>query len=259
MHHAGADRAHPDAAAGQLAGEALGQHEHRCLGGRVGRQGRGGEEPGHRRGDHDVAALAAVHHGRQERAQRVDHAPQVDVEHPTPVLLGGVQERAAHPDAGVGHDHIRDAVLGGHLIRQDSGGRRVGDVEPVGQAGRAVRGDLGGGAFGGRGVDVHAQQVRALLGEGQRAGPADAAAGAGDQDQLSVHRAAWLADPGPGQLAAGRTALDVVDELGDGPGHRAGLGTDRPVPGDQFPPPEAGRAPGVGGVQQRRGAVLILS
>ena len=60
-----------------------------------------GHEPGERRGEQDVAALALLDDPRQERLDAVDRAPQVDVDRPAPVVVGHLEDRAADGDAGV--------------------------------------------------------------------------------------------------------------------------------------------------------------
>ncbi len=54
------------------------------------------------------------HHRRQEKVAAVDHALEVDPDHPVPVLQRGVQETAAETDPGVVHQNVDGLDLGMH-------------------------------------------------------------------------------------------------------------------------------------------------
>ena len=70
----------------QLGAQRLRQRHHADLRHRVRREVRdAAHEAGDRRGVHDVARCSLLQHDRQERVHAVDHAPEVDAEHPLPV------------------------------------------------------------------------------------------------------------------------------------------------------------------------------
>ena len=66
--------------------------------------------PGHRRGVDDVP-VAVLDEVRQERAVAVDDAPQVDLEHPAPLVLDDplAARRPDAGDAGVVAQHVHAA------------------------------------------------------------------------------------------------------------------------------------------------------
>jgi hypothetical protein len=72
------------------------------------------EQAGHAGGVGDVAAVARVfgggfEHHRREQAHAVDHAPQVDAQHPFPVGNGVLPHQAARAHAGVVEHEVRCA------------------------------------------------------------------------------------------------------------------------------------------------------
>ena len=89
-----------------------------------------GEEARHRRGVDDVAAEPALLHPRHEGLDAVDHALEVDAEHPVPILVGGIVDRPEQVHAGIIEEkrdraHPRLGLVGG---RGEAFAR--GDVEP---------------------------------------------------------------------------------------------------------------------------------
>ena len=60
-----------------------------------------GTTPANGGGRGDVASLALRDDALRERLDAVDHAPQVDVDDPAPVIVGHVHDRATHGDARV--------------------------------------------------------------------------------------------------------------------------------------------------------------
>ena len=62
---------------------------------------------GHRRRVHDVGTLAVFDHRRQEHLAPVDHAPQVDADHPSPQIdVVGLGDRTTAADPGVVAQHV---------------------------------------------------------------------------------------------------------------------------------------------------------
>ena len=120
LHHLGVDRAraehaHPDRQLvdGQLLGQRLGDRHDRRLGRRVGPdEGHPAEQPGDGRGVHDVGRRALLAEDRQEAVDAVDHAPEVDVDHPVPVVerLVGDQVEGGHPGVVAQHVHPAEPV-----------------------------------------------------------------------------------------------------------------------------------------------------
>ena len=73
---------------------------------RVGTEAEPAIHPGHRRGVDDVAAFAVGADVRQEGADAVQHAHQIDVEHPAPVVERDVVDAAGGRNAGIVADHM---------------------------------------------------------------------------------------------------------------------------------------------------------
>ena len=81
--------------------EHLGQRHDAVLGDAVRAEADVRNEPGERRGEQHVPALALLDHPRQERLDAVDRTPQVDVDDPSPVVVRHVDDRPANGHAGV--------------------------------------------------------------------------------------------------------------------------------------------------------------
>ena len=60
-----------------------------------------GYQAGEGRGEGDVATRALIEQSRQERFDGMDRAPQVDVDHPAPVVVGHLGHRTRDHNAGV--------------------------------------------------------------------------------------------------------------------------------------------------------------
>ncbi len=130
-----------------------------------------------------MPAVAGLPQDRREDVAAVDRAPQVDVEHPVPVVEAHLADRmAARADAGVvDHQRRRPAEPGLRLVGQQLRRRRCCETSQrsamrlttVGadRVGRCARGVL---------VDVAAHDAAAPVGEFDGEGRADAAARAGD-------------------------------------------------------------------------------
>src|SRR5207244_11535286 len=97
-HDAGADHAHADAQRLELRRETLRQGDHRELAGRVWAEAEPADHSGHRGGVDEMTAFAMGADVRQECADAVDHAHQVDVEHPAP----GVERAVVNATAAAG-------------------------------------------------------------------------------------------------------------------------------------------------------------
>ncbi len=53
------------------------------------------------RGEHHMPTRALLKQPRQEQLDRMDRGPQVDVDHPTPVVVRHLHDRTVDNDAGV--------------------------------------------------------------------------------------------------------------------------------------------------------------
>ncbi|CKS32287.1 Uncharacterised protein [Mycobacterium tuberculosis] len=67
-----------------------------------------------------MPARALLKQPRQERFDRMDRAPQVDVDHPTPVVVRHLHDRTADNDAGVAEYDIDVAEQAESLVREVS-------------------------------------------------------------------------------------------------------------------------------------------
>ncbi len=72
---------------------------------------------GHRRDVDDVAALLLLHVG-QRRGNAVEHALEVDVDHPVPILDLAALERRVRHQAGIVDDDVDAAVQPNGVIDQ---------------------------------------------------------------------------------------------------------------------------------------------
>ena len=132
----------------------------------------------------------ALQHLPAEGAAAPEHAVEIDVHVEAPVIVAGVfRAHVALGDAGVVDEDVDRAVLALDLRRRRVHGGRLGDVElnagdvetELPEFGRRV-GDAVGHQFG----DHH---LRARLGQGLRAGEADALPAAGDDGNAAAELA----------------------------------------------------------------------
>jgi hypothetical protein len=179
-------------------GEHLGQPDDPVLRGGVGAEARPGDQAGHRGGVHDVPALAVGLEYGQERVHAVDDAPQVDAEHPAPVVDCQVGDRGERPDARVVADHVHGTE------RLDGGAGQIGDALRVAHVdGNAGGADLRGCRLHGVPLDVGDDHLGALGGEpggDALADPRSAACHHGDlpvQVGQAAHRSARPRVPVP--------------------------------------------------------------
>ena len=147
-----------------------------------------GHEPGERRREQDVAALALLDDAGQERLDAVDRAPQVDVDRPAPVVVGHVEDRAADGDAGV-VEHDVDLAEGiergvGHRLHGLQRAHVADDAVGLGTVGA----QLGDGAVEGALLDVGQHDLGPLRRQHLRRRQADPAGAAGDDGPLAVER-----------------------------------------------------------------------
>ena len=102
----GTQHAHANAERLELRRESLRHGHDRELARRVRTEPKPADHPGHGSGVDEVAAFAMGADVRQESADAVKHAHQVDVEHPAPVVERNVVNAAATGDAGIVADHM---------------------------------------------------------------------------------------------------------------------------------------------------------
>ena len=87
-------------------------------------------------------ALTLLADPRQERADAVQLAPEVHREHPLPVLLAHLRQRAVHRHPGVVEQQVDLAELLVRALRERLDGVPLGHVGFDGEAAHAARGDL---------------------------------------------------------------------------------------------------------------------
>ena len=216
------DRVDLDVVLRALDGEHAGEADEAHLGGAVVGLAEVAEDAGARRGVDD-AAVALLAHVDPGRAGDVERALEVHVEHRVDQVGRHVVERLVAQDAGVVDDDVdlAERVDGGLDDGLAALGR--GDGVVVGHGLAAGRLDLvddlsarprrrTAGAVD-RAAEVVDDDQRAALGEQERVGAAEAAAGAGDDRDLAVepeisHACSWCGRSrgapgrGPGKLAA---------------------------------------------------------
>src|SRR5699024_5021253 len=142
------------------------------LGGGVGRDVGGGHRAVDRR-HVDDRAPTGVEHRRDLRPHPVQHAVEVDVDHPVPVAQGDLAYRRPFAtDPGSAGRALRGAVLVGGLLHHTRGGTGSGGVVLRGVGAAAVGPDLSGDLPGGVEVDVGDQHGGAVPGQIQAHGPA---------------------------------------------------------------------------------------
>ncbi len=189
----GAERVHPDPHRGVVEGRRPGQPDQPVFGRDVAREVPVPDCAG-RRGHVDDAAGPAVDHDRCDRLHHPPGTGEVDVEHQRPLALGDVMGDlpGGRGDPGVVDQHVhgaepvecpvdRQCALPG-VPHVDGGGHGRG-ARAFAQGGRVCQ--LAGraervGHVGEVPGDVQQEQVGARLGEPERAGPAEASRGAGD-------------------------------------------------------------------------------
>src|SRR2546427_411429 len=120
-----AHRVDADAVRRVIERHVLREEVHAPLGGVVGRELRVAHDPGHRRHVHDGAAAAGPHHLEEREARDEEHAGEIDVQEPLPVLDGhGGHRRVAHDDARVVDEHVDPAEPRHGRLDHARGGRR---------------------------------------------------------------------------------------------------------------------------------------
>ena len=211
----GADRRQTDSRGIEFGPQAVGEHVHRGLAGavRVERLQRG-ERRGGRDVD-DVPTGAALDEPARECPAAVDHAAQVDVEDPVPLLRRGVDEPARVADACVVHHDVWHSVFIAHLVGERLDSIGVGHVQCVRVRDAALRRNAFRGLPHADLIDIAGHHFGALTREFDRGGPAYSAARAGDRHQHIAERFPRLAHLRAPHRPAGRPALGDVDHFGD--------------------------------------------
>jgi hypothetical protein len=186
---AGADGVHADAGAGERIGRGLDQADHPRLARRVRGAAGVGAKSRHRRRADDGAAALPDHHGRRVLDEEPG-ADQVDAQDLLPLLDGLLEEGdppPAHPR--VGEDHVHATPFGHAAAHHPRHRGLVARVGGDGEGGPAHGGRLRGGGVQLRDRAVHREHPRALAGEEEEGGTADAAGRAGDDRALAAESA----------------------------------------------------------------------
>ena len=116
----------------------------------------------------------------------VDHAHQIDVDHPLPVGQVAVEELAEVDDAGIVVEHVRCPQFGDHLLAEGPHGRFAADVDPVDVALHTQSVDFFLQAPQCFELQVAGDDVGTLAGEGNGGRAADAGGRASDQDLFAL-------------------------------------------------------------------------
>jgi hypothetical protein len=186
LDEAGADHRHADPVRQQAPSERIRQAVHGELRCRVDPRPGAGHERRHRRGVHDVTALAVRLDPGDERHDAVDDAAEVDAEHPVPVLVRRVGDVVEQVDAGVVAEHVHVPERALRLVGGAGERLPVGHVQPDRE-------------------DVAAERRRRLLEMvGPHVGDRDVHAGGEERPGHAE------ADPAPASRDEGDPAFDVA-------------------------------------------------
>jgi len=182
LHHAGGDLDHPDRLVVQLQPQRGGQRVRAVLGRDVPAATLVGHEPGRRPHHHDRARPAGHQRGQQGLGD-VQGAEHVHLVHGPPVVRRPVRDLvAAHRPARVGDQHVTPVKRGGQRVHRGP----VGHVQRPGLGPAALAADLLGQRLDPVGPPGRGHHVVAGLGQPDRGGRPDPAAGPG-HDSYSSH------------------------------------------------------------------------
>jgi hypothetical protein len=172
--------------------EDLHQRDHAVLRDAVWPESDVGDHARKGRGRREVAALALLDDALGEGLDAVDDAPEVDVDHPAPVVVGHAHDRAAHRDARVEEYDVHAAHRIECSVGQGVDRLAVADVAHDALRLHAERADLRDRGVERAALDVGEHEAHALARERLCGGEADTARAARDHrhpiPQL-IHRA----------------------------------------------------------------------
>src|SRR6478736_4823814 len=185
VHHGDAHRARRRL---QFMPQAFRKTAHREFRGRIRRLPRRRDDP-ENAGEVDDVGLALARKLRQERARRMHHAPEIDVDQPLHLRLVDLVELAEQGDAGIVDDDVEARMGGARSFREGFDLAGFGDVDAVhGDFSRMGFGDLGGDRLQSCLVAVRQRKIAAARRQLKRQRPADAAGGAGEGGGGSTDR-----------------------------------------------------------------------
>ena len=101
-----------------LTGQRLGQADDAVFGDAVGPEADIGHQAGKRCGERDMATRTLLEQPRQKRLDSMDGAPQVDIDHPAPVVMRHLRDRTRDDNAGVAEDDVDLAEKPKCLVRK---------------------------------------------------------------------------------------------------------------------------------------------
>ena len=135
-----------------------------------------------------MPALAARDHSRHERLDAVDHAPEIDAEHPLPVPMRRPLEPAPRRHARVVAEDVDDTERLPGALGERLDLAQIAYVRPHGERVDAVPARLSGHGRHRSLVDIRDHDPRALARQRQRERPSDPATPARDDRDLPLER-----------------------------------------------------------------------
>ena len=172
--------------------ELLGEGYHAKLRDRVRPANGAAHQARHGGGVHNMPLLAASDHPRDETAHTVDDAPEVHIDHPTPVFrreLPHVPRAAAHASVVAEHVHSVETAVGALGQRFDL--VRPRHVGPLGQHLHALRGDRRLGHGERLRLNIPDHDVHASVGESLSHSEAESTRTSRDNRHLPFERLHW--------------------------------------------------------------------
>lgn len=233
VHKPGTDGTDPNPVERELPGEALSKHQNSGLGSPISGKRRHRKKPGGGRGNHNVPTFPTRDERRNKRTQSVDDSPKVDVKHPPPVLLRGVEKPPGDSDPGIGHDDVRHPVLSEHMLSEPP---HAGTVSNINE--KSSTPDLGSSPLSSREVDVSTKHITPLRPKSESGGPPNPTPSPGDKCKLPSQLPTRPTNPSPPKLPRSTHPPNMINKLGDHPSNNHWPMPNSPVLPSDRPPPK---------------------